>query len=316
MKVAVTGGTGFIGRALVRRLAGAGHEILVLSRHPAPEPAGRVRSAFFDAVQEPQEQLLQQMEAVVHLAGASIAERWTPAHKERILQSRQRGTHAVSRAAVQSKTVRTLVCASAVGFYGPHGAEELSEDSPAGKDFLAHVCSVWEDAAWPARDAGIRVVHLRIGIPLHPEGGALKKMLVPFKLGLGGRIGSGDQYLSWIHREDLLSLLMHALSTASLQGAVNATAPAPVTNREFARALGHALKRPAIAPAPAFVLKVALGEMSSVVLTGQRVLPVRALASGFQFAFPHLRDALEDLVGDGKPSVSAGSVATGAPGRQ
>ncbi len=317
MKVAVTGGTGFIGRALVNRLAGAEHQLLVLSRHPDSGRSGpNVRVDFFDAMQPPKDGLLNGMDAVIHLAGESIAQRWTPEHKERILRSRQTGTNAIADAAVKAKTVRTLVCGSAIGYYGPRGSEELTEDSPAGNDFLAHVCTVWEDSAWPARDAGIRVVHARTGIVLHPEGGALKKMLAPFKLGAGGRLGTGQQYMSWIHREDLLSLIVYALSSETARGPLNGTSPNPVTNEEFTRVLGRVLHRPALMPAPAFALKLALGEMSSMVLTGQRVVPARALASGFRFAFPELGPALQDLLGRRAASASSGSVATGAAGRQ
>jgi uncharacterized protein (TIGR01777 family) len=317
MKIAITGGTGFIGRALVDRLATAGHQLLVLSRHPDSARTGpSLRAGFFDAVQPPTDGLLNGMDAVIHLAGESIAERWTPAHKQRILQSRQTGTNAIAHAAVQAKTVRTLVCSSAIGYYGPRGSEELTEESPAGNDFLAHVCSVWEDSAWPARDAGIRVVHVRTGIVLHPDGGALKKMLAPFKLGAGGPLGSGRQYMSWIHRGDLLSLFDWAISTESIQGPLNGTAPKPVTNQEFTHVLGRVLHRPALMPAPAFALKLALGEMSSMVLTGQRVLPARAMAFGFRHAFPELEPALQDLLGRRAAPVSSGSVATGTAGRQ
>jgi uncharacterized protein (TIGR01777 family) len=317
MRIAVTGGTGFIGRALVLRLAAAGHQILVLSRHPDSGSTGpNVRADFFDAMQAPKDGLLDGMEAVIHLAGESVAERWTAAHKERILRSREQGTQAIARAAVQARSVRTLVCASAIGYYGPRGSEQLSEGSPAGSDFLARACSAWEAAASPAREAGIRVVHLRTGIALHPEGGALKKMIGPFKMGVGGPIGSGQQYMSWIHREDLISLYAHATASESIRGPLNGTAPHPVTNHQFAHILGKVLHRPALMPAPAFALKLALGEMSSMVLTGQRVVPAGALASGFRFAFPELEPALQDLLGKRAESMSSGPVATGAAGRQ
>ncbi len=300
MRIAITGGTGFIGRPLVERLMREGHEVLALGRHPAKgisKPGSRVAEDFFDALQPPRKGLLSGWDAAVHLAGESIAERWTPDHKERLMQSRVRGTRAIAEAVVEAKTVRTMVCASAIGYYGPHGAEELTEESLPGKDFLAQVCTAWEAAASPARDAGLRTVHVRTGIVLHPEGGALKKMLAPFKLGTGGRLGSGEQYMSWIHRDDLVSLFLHALATEAIRGPMNATAPNPVTNQEFTRALGRALHRPAILPAPAFALKLALGEMSSMLLTGQRVLPRRALATGFRFAFPDLDRAFRNLFG-------------------
>jgi uncharacterized protein len=317
MKIAVTGGTGFIGRPLVDRLVAAGHKILLLTRRP--ESVGgslSIAAGFFDAMQPPREGLLDGMDTVIHLAGESIAKPWTAEQKERILQSRQKGTEAIARASVQAKSVKALVCASAIGFYGPRGNDELTEDIPPGDDFLARVCRAWEQSAAPAREAGIRVVHLRTGIVLHPDGGALKKMLLPFKLGIGGRLGSGQQYMSWIHREDLVSLYVHALSNESIEGPLNGTAPNPVTNEEFTRVLARVLHRPAVFPAPALALKLALGEMSSMVLTGQRVLPARALRSGFRFAFPELEPALQNLLGSRAESVRSGPVATGAAGRQ
>src|SRR5262249_17311035 len=247
MNIAITGGTGFIGRALVDRLLAGGHSVLVLSRHPdsARLPPG-VRGDLFDAAQPPEPDLLHGIEAVIHLAGESIAKRWTAEQKRRVLESRQRGTSAIARAAVLAKTIRTIVSASAIGYYGAHADEELREDSPPGNGFLANVCRTWERATAPAEDAGIRVVHLRTGIVLHPDGGALQQMLAPFKLGLGGRIGSGRQYMSWIHRGDLAALFVHALSVDSMKGAVNGTAPNPVTNEQFTRTLGRVLNRPAL----------------------------------------------------------------------
>jgi uncharacterized protein (TIGR01777 family) len=298
MKIAVTGGTGFIGRPLVERLSRDGHQVLVLSRHPEQGATGaQIQSAFFDALQAAPTGLLTGFQAVIHLAGESIAQRWTPEHKDRVMQSRTRGTRSIVQAAVESGTVQTLISSSAVGYYGPHGSEELTEDSPPGTDFLAQVCRAWEEATIPARSAGLRTVQIRTGIVLHPEGGALKKMLTPFRLGAGGRLGSGQQYMSWIHRADLVSLFLHAMVTESVHGPMNGTAPHPLTNREFTEALGRALHRPTLAPAPALALKLVLGEMSSMVLTGQRALPTRALAAGFRFAFPDLDLALQELLG-------------------
>jgi uncharacterized protein (TIGR01777 family) len=309
MKIAVTGGTGFIGRPLVQRLARENHEVLALSRNPVhgARTGPQVQSAFFDALQPAPKGLLRGCQAVIHLAGESIAERWTPERKERVIQSRSRGTRSIAEAAVEAGTVKTLITASAIGYYGPHGSEELREDSPPGNDFLAQVCQAWEEAALPARSAGLRTAQVRTGIVLHPEGGALKKMLTPFRWGAGGRLGSGLQYMSWIHRDDLVALYLHALFTGSVNGPVNGTAPNPVTNRQFTEALGRALGRPTLFPAPAMALRLALGEMSSMLLTGQRVLPVRALASGFQFGFPQLEGALQNLLG--------AAIATRAPAR-
>ncbi|HXN41421.1 MAG TPA: TIGR01777 family oxidoreductase, partial [Myxococcaceae bacterium] len=196
---------------------------------------------------------------------------------------------------LEGKTVRALLSASAVGYYGPQGARPLGEEDPPGDDFLARVCLAWEQATAPAAAGGIRTVLLRTGVVLHPEGGALKQMLRPFRLGMGGRLGTGTQYMSWIHREDWLSLCAHCLHAASLSGPVNLTAPNPVTNRELTSALGAALHRPAILPAPAFALKLALGEMSTMLLEGQRVMPNRALEMGFPFKFERIDDALSAL---------------------
>ncbi|HME91476.1 MAG TPA: TIGR01777 family oxidoreductase, partial [Myxococcaceae bacterium] len=257
MRIAVTGGTGFIGRALVKRLSREGHQVLALSRHAAKGSSrlgSGVTEDVFDATEPPRNGLLSGCDAVIHLAGESVAARWTLEQKDRVMQSRVRGTRAIAEAALDAKTVKALVCASAIGYYGPRGSEELAEDSPAGGDFLARVCVAWEAAASPARDAGLRTVHLRTGVVLHPEGGALKRMLLPFKLGAGGRLGSGEQYLSWIHRDDLVSLYVYAVASGAVRGPMNATAPNPVTNQEFTSALGRALHRPAILPAPAFAL--------------------------------------------------------------
>lgn len=299
MKIAVTGATGFIGRPLVQRLRRDGHQVLAFSRHPEPGAGTgpQVQSAFFDALQPAPKGLLTGCQAVIHLAGESIAQRWTPERKDRVMQSRLRGTRSIADAAVEAGTVKTLISSSAVGYYGPHGSEQLTEENPPGTDFLAQVPKAWEDATLPARSAGLRTVVIRTGIVLHPEGGALKRMLTPFRLGFGGKLGSGEQYMSWIHRDDLVSLFLHALVTDSVVGPVNGTAPNPVTNRQFTEALGRALHRPTLFPAPALALKLALGEMSSMLLTGQRVLPARALATGFRFAFPELAGALQDLVG-------------------
>jgi uncharacterized protein (TIGR01777 family) len=192
---------------------------------------------------------------------------------------------------------RVLVNASAIGYYGPHGDEELTEDSPPGDDFLARVCVDWEKAALAGERLGLRVAVIRIGVVLAKEGGALGPLLTPFRLGLGGRIGSGRQWMSWIHRDDLVGLFLLALDNASATGPINGTAPNPVTNAEFTRALGRVLRRPTILPTPAFALRLILGEVADVVTTGQRVLPQRALALGYQFRFTNLDAALTDLLG-------------------
>jgi hypothetical protein len=297
MQIAITGASGFIGRALAERLSAEGHSLRLLYRRPEEQRhlPPRATAAFFDARAKLPEGLLEGCEAVVNLAGEPINQRWTPAHKERVVHSRVDGTSALVRAAKEAG-VRALISASAIGYYGPHGDEALTEDSPPGSDFLAQVCKAWEAAAAPAQAAGIRTVVVRIGVVLHPEGGALAQLLPIFRLGAGGPLGAGTQYTSWIHRGDLVSLLLHALSSPDLAGPLNATAPHPVTNRELTRALAQAVHRPAFLPVPSFALKVALGEMASMLLSGQRVLPQRTLESGFAFAHPTLPEALRDLL--------------------
>jgi uncharacterized protein (TIGR01777 family) len=296
MRIAITGGTGFLGRALVDQLNRNGHEVTVLVRDPvaAKRSMGGLALQRFDA-EEPSSPSLTGQEAVINLAGEPIAKRWTEEHKARLTRSRVNGTAAVVKAAIEARSVRVLLSGSAIGYYGAHGDEALTEASAPGSDFLAQLCVAWEEATLPARDAGIRTVTIRTGIVLHPEGGALSRMLAPFKLGAGGRLGSGDQYMSWIHRSEWVSLCLHCLSQGSLRGPVNFTAPQPVTNREFTRALGSALHRPTPFPAPAFALKLALGEMAGMLLEGQRVLPERAIATGFRFRFSMLEEALGDL---------------------
>ena len=300
MKIAITGGTGFIGSALVERLTAEGHQVTVLTRRPdivrGRLPQG-AEPAFFSTSVALSDEVLREVEAVVHLAGDSLAQRWTPAQKARALDSRVDGTGVLARAAASSRTVRTFLSASAIGYYGDRGDEVLTERSAPGNDFLAGLCQAWENAAAPAKVGPMRVAQARIGIVLHPSGGALKKMLTPFKLGAGGPVSSGRQYMSWIHRDDLVSLFTHLLLHSRLEGPVNAVAPNPVTNQTLTRALGAALHRPAVLRTPAFALKLAFGEMSTLLLDSQRVLPERALADGFTFAYPTVESALSNLFG-------------------
>lgn len=295
MRVAVAGATGFIGRALVDRLRTEGHQVRALVRAPERH-AGRfpaeIELAHFDGMEEPIRGILDGCEAVVNLAGASIAKRWTEAQKSRIRRSRIESTARLVRLSRDAKTVKTFVSTSAVGFYGPRDDTPLGEDAPPGNDFLGELCKAWEAEALEAKAAGIRVVVLRLGQVLALDGGILGKMVPVFRLGLGGHFGSGRQYMSWISREDAIGLVLHALATPSLEGPVNATAPAPVTNTEFTRALGHALGRPAVLPVPGIALKLAMGEMAGVLVTGQRVVPNRAKASGYSFVHPELEGAL------------------------
>jgi uncharacterized protein (TIGR01777 family) len=236
-------------------------------------------------------------EAVVHLAGESIGGRWTAERKARIRASRVEGTRLLSeRIAALSRRPSVMVCASAVGYYGDRGEEVLEESSGPGATFLAEVTRSWEAAAQPARDAGIRVVNLRFGIVLSPDGGALARMLPLFRLGVGGPLGNGRQYMSWIALDDVVGTIQHALGAEALEGPVNTASPNPVTNREFARTLGRVLGRPAVLPAPAFALRLALGELGGELLGGQRVNPRRLLASGYEFRHPQLEEALRGML--------------------
>jgi uncharacterized protein (TIGR01777 family) len=277
----LTGATGFIGHALAERLRAAGHEVRPHSLR-APEA-------------------LRPCDAVVHLAGEPIAQRWTPEAKRRIRESRVEGTRRlITGLSGLPSLPRVFVCSSAVGFYGSRSDEVLSETSPPGTDFLASLCVQWEQSAAEASSLGMRVVSLRTGMVLGPGGGALARMLLPFRLGLGGRLGSGRQWMSWIHLDDLLGLIEFALGHEEVSGPLNATAPNPVTNREFTAALGRALHRPAFLPVPGFALRLLFGEMASVLLSSQRAIPRAALDGGFEFRHPELGPALQDVLRSNK----------------
>jgi uncharacterized protein (TIGR01777 family) len=301
MRVIVTGGTGFIGPKLCERLVAKGHDVIALTRDASRSrdhvhPKVRVVSWAEGAAWEG---FVDGAGALVNLAGETIAQRWTASAKERIAKSRlaavARLREAVEKAAQKPGV---LVNASAVGIYGSRGDEILAEDAPRGADFLAKLCMDWEAAALSLAPLGPRVAMLRTGIVLGGEGGALAKMLPPFKAFLGGPLGSGKQWMSWIHRDDLVELYVFAVENSAVSGPVNATAPNPVTMREFATALGRALHRPSFATAPAAVIRLALGEMATVVLDGQRVVPKKALDLGFRFRFTDVLAALRDAVGD------------------
>ncbi|ADB51284.1 TIGR01777 family oxidoreductase [Conexibacter woesei] len=301
MRVTVTGATGLIGPRLVAALQRRGDEVTVLSRSPERARAalgGSVDAVAWDPLADPAPAAaLAGRDGVVHLAGEPVAQRWSDEAKERIRSSRERGTAnlvAGLRAAEPRPVV--LVSASAVGYYGAHGDEEVDEDTPAGADFLAQVCAAWEREAAAAEQLGVRVVRLRTGVVLDPDGGALAKMLPPFKLGAGGPVAGGRQYMPWIHRDDLVGLYLAALGDGDWHGPFNATAPAPVTNAEFSKELGRALHRPAVAPVPRVALKLLYGEMESIVTTGQRAVPRRALAHGHAFAHPQLAEALRSAL--------------------
>lgn len=294
--IAVSGASGFVGAALVRSLGAQGANVKRLVRSQPRDPSA-------DIVWNPAAPIdpaaLEGLDAVVHLAGESIASLWTVSKKTRIRESRVIGTRHLSTALAKcTKRPRVLVCASAIGFYGNRGDEVLREDSPPGSGFLADVSREWEAAAQPARNAGIRVVHTRFGMVASPTGRALKQMLLPFKLGLGGRLGSGRQYMSWISLDDVVGAIEHALVTDSLAGPVNTVAPVSITNAEFTKTLGAVLHRPTIFPVPEFMLRTLLGEMAEeVLLCSQRVEPVRLLASGYKFKHPELKSALEEMLG-------------------
>ena len=293
--VVVTGGTGFLGRSLVAALLERGHDVAVVTRDPARArvPAG-ARAVSWSELPAAVDGGC----AVVNLAGETIAQRWTDAAKARIVASRAEAAGKVGAALRAAKAKpAVLVNASAVGFYGNRGDEGLDESSPAGTGFLAETTLAWEEAARRAAPAGVRLVLPRIGIVLGEEGGALSKMLVPFRLGVGGPLGSGKQWMPWIHREDLVALLVAAIGDDRWEGPVNATAPSPVTMREFAATLGRVLRRPAFAPAPAFAIRAAMGEMAALVLDGQKALPEKATALGFRFRYESLEPALRQILG-------------------
>ena len=297
MKILVTGSTGMVGSALVPYLAANGHDVIRLVRGAAPAGAPAVRwdpdAGRLDAGS------VEGLDAVVHLAGENIAAgRWTAARKARIRDSRVRGTRLLADTLARlQRRPRVLVCASAVGFYGDRGDEILREDSRPGTGFLPEVCREWEAAAEPAARAGIRVVNARIGFVLSPAGGGLKKMLPPFRMGLGGPIGSGRQYLSWVSIDDVLGVLLHAARSQALAGPVNTVAPNPVTNAEFTRTLARVLSRPAFLPMPAFAARLAFGELAdAILLSSQRVEPARLKAGGYEFRHARLEDALRHLL--------------------
>ena len=297
MKVLLTGASGFIGPRLIARLLHEGHSVHAVGRRP---PAGFQSIQFSewkDAGQEVPADALQTSDAIVHLAGEPIAQRWNPEVKAKIRDSRVNGTRKlVESIAKQSRRPQTLISASAIGYYGDREDEILDENSTSGAGFLPEVCIEWERAAREAGNLGLRVVLMRTGIVLGKEGGALKQMLRPFKLGAGGPTASGKQWMSWIHIDDLVSAMVFALARPDLAGPVNGTAPNPVRNREFTSALGTALGRPAIIPTPVFALKLMLGEAAQVVLDSQRVMPAVLQGAGFQFRYRDVNEALRHAV--------------------
>ena len=297
MRVAVSGSTGLVGSEVTASLSAAGHEVVrIVRRVPAP---GEKAVRWDPEKGEVDAAGLEWLDAVVHLAGENIASgRWTAARKAAIRDSRAKGTRLLcDTLAGLARPPMTLVCASAIGFYGDRGAEVLTEESPPGTGYLSEVCREWEAATAAAARKGIRVISLRIGVVLSPRGGALSRMLPPFRAGLGGVIGNGRQYVSWIALDDLVGVVLHALRSGELCGPVNAVAPVPVTNREFTEALGKVLSRPTLLPVPAFALRLALGEMAdALLLASARVAPRRLEETGYRFRFPELPAALRHLL--------------------
>lgn len=305
MKVAIAGATGFVGSCLVQRLQAEGHQVLVLTRNP--ERARKVfPSSNFPNVEivayTPTESgdwqaSISGCDGVVNLAGESIAEgRWTPERKQSILDSRQLGTAKIVEAIAQANSKPlVMVNASGIGYYGTSETATFDETSPSGEDFLAQVCQAWEAEARKVKDVGVRLVILRFGIVLG-MGGAIAKMLTPFKLFAGGPIGSGRQWFSWIHRDDLVNLILYSLTNPQMEGVFNATAPHPVKMTEFSQTFGQVLHRPSWLPVPSFALEVLLGDGAKVVLEGQQVLPKRTLESGFQYEYSTLKPAIEEVI--------------------
>jgi uncharacterized protein (TIGR01777 family) len=319
--IALTGAGGLIGRALVRRLKKEGDRVVLLSRGaarpatsaPPPTPpnsaphlgeeegVGGTRTLRWD----PKKGVfpggdLEGIDALIHLAGEPLVSlRWTRAKKERILQSREEGTRLIARGVARmERPPAVVISASAVGYYGDRGAETLTEGSGSGEGFLAEVCRKWEGALEPVQAAGIRTVQLRTGFVLARHGGALKALLPAFRLGVGGRLGKGDQYLSWIDLQDEVGVIVHALRTSAVEGPINATAPRPVTNREFTEVLGRVLRRPTIVPLPASLIRLGLGEMGTeLLLSGQRAIPEKALSTGYAFRFEEVEASLRHQLG-------------------
>lgn len=310
MRITVTGATGLIGRRLVAALLARGDEVTALSRRP--EDARRilgVQAVGWRPEAEPApSDALAGRDGVVHLAGEPIAQRWTQESRERIRSSRERGTAQLIEGVQQCESrPSVLVAASAVGYYGARGTEHLDETAAPGKGFLAGVCEAWEHSAAVAADFGVRVVSLRTGVLLDRRDGALARMLPVFRLGIGGPVGGGQQYISWIAPDDLVRMYITALDDPRWLGPINATAPEPVTNREFAQELGRVLRRPALLPVPALAVRALYGEMATVVTTGQRAIPARAVELGFEFRNPSIQRTLAAAVAEPKAGLLGAS---------
>jgi uncharacterized protein (TIGR01777 family) len=306
MRIVIAGGTGFIGGYLIPKLSAANHQIVLLSRNPEPSPTriaspvvanseARITTEWWDGTSVGRwAETIDGADAVINLAGESIAgKRWTRARKLDLLNSRIFPTRSIVEAIRRArKRPSVMVNASAVGYYGNVETGDVRETHPKGYGFLANLCARWEDEARAAEGFGVRVVRLRFGIILDKEGVALKKLLPPFRLFAGGWLGSGRQWFPWVHREDVIGMIEFALGNGAISGPVNVAAPEPVTMKEFCQSLGKALNRPCWAPVPGFILRVALGELSGMLLTGQRVVPRKALEAGYTFRYPSLPGAL------------------------
>jgi uncharacterized protein len=302
MKIAIVGATGFVGSRLVEQLQTQGHQVKILTRQPGTA-ANRFPQAeivgYSPLKSGEWQKSIDRCDAVVNLAGEPIAEkRWTPAQKQTILDSRKLGTQKIVEAIEQAEVKpQVLINASAIGYYGTSETAKFDETSAAGTDFLAEVCTAWETAAQAVTASGTRLVILRMGIVLGENGGALGKMLAPFSAFVGGPIGSGKQWFSWIHRDDVVKLIITAITDSQMQGVYNATAPNPVTMQDFAQTLGTVMSRPSWLPVPNFALEAMLGEGAIVVLQGQQVTPTQTLAQGFSFQYPQLQPALTAILG-------------------
>ena len=297
MKVLVTGSTGLVGSALLPFLKSKGHEVFRLVRSQAKAGPAEIYWNPEQGIDDTSR--LEGMDAVIHLAGENISEgRWTEEKKARIRDSRVRGTRVLSETLARlAAPPRALLSASAVGYYGDRGDEIVSEESPPGSDFLAQVCRDWEAAAEPAARKGIRVVYLRFGVIFTPKGGALSKILAPFQFGVGGRLGSGKQYMSWITLDDVIGVIDYALKVETMRGPVNVVAPNPVTNYEFTKTLGRVLSRPTLFPVPSFAIRLAFGEMgNAALLSSTRAVPARLQESGYVFQHPELESALRQML--------------------
>jgi uncharacterized protein (TIGR01777 family) len=303
LRVTVTGATGLIGRQVVRALQDRGAQVTVLTRDPARAQArlGEVEAVGWQLLSErAPADALSGRDAVLHLAGEPVAQRWSTRARQAIRESRVNGTSNLLEGLREAEPrPRALISASAIGYYGAHGEEPLDEDAPPGRDFLAGVCQEWEAEAARASELGMRVVLVRTGVVLDRRGGALASMLPPFRLGLGGPVAGGRQYISWIHTEDLIGMMLAALEDERWAGPINATAPEPVRNRDFSQALGAALRRPSLLPVPGAALRLLYGEMAAMVTTGARVVPAKPLVLGYEFSHPEVHEALRSALARG-----------------